>query len=214
MVSISDVISIMFMLIPMIFTPMICAGDIKDKTLNYEILTGTKRIKIYLGRVLMAVIVNVIIIYTVVLLISLISSAVYGWGYSMTLEDYSLRLAGVFLPYIRLTAFYAFFSILIMNNAFVYAIGYVFSMLEMLASILLKELFETDLIMYLLSFDAFNRLLVPANYGIGFAEDKDIMVVKDVLQTSTAMHAVFSGSLGTIVFVLLGYAVFRKRDMN
>lgn len=40
------------------------------------------------------------------------------------------------------------------------------------------------------------------------------MVVKDILETDTMCHAAAASILGTAVFLLIGYAVMRRRDMN
>ena len=214
MIMMSEMLMIFLPMLTMLYTPNICAGDLKDKTLNYELLTGTKRRDCFFGRFFVAVIVNLLVNFALILIPALAFTAMYGWGHATTVQDYALRTVSIILPLIRMTALYTFFSFLIRNNTAVYAIGYVLSMIDMLASALLSEFFDSNILMYFLSFDTFNRVLVPKNYGYGYFDGEDIMVVKDMLEVSTAVHAAAAGLAGTAVFLILGYLVFRKSDMN
>lgn len=198
----------------MAYTATVCGSDLNDKTINHEMLTGTDRKHIYFGRVFMSLIVNLIAIVLVLIVPILLFTAFMGWGHTITPRDLALRFLAAFFPMLRLTAFYAFMTFLLKSGTAVYAIGYILTFLEMIAMVMIEELFSTKVLMYILSVDALERILIPQNYGYGFFEDKDVMIVKDVMETSTVVHAASSGIIGTAVFLIAGYMIFRKRDMD
>ena len=54
--------SMVLMFVAMLFTVRICGGDMGDKTINHEMLTGISRAKIYGGRIIVSVI-SALIVY-------------------------------------------------------------------------------------------------------------------------------------------------------
>ena len=199
----------------MLYTAIICAGDMKDKTMNYEMLSGTKRIYVYCGRIIVSLLVNTLLTVILFAVPTLIISAIYGWGYAVPVSDVILRWVSALLPMMRLTMFYAMVSFIFKSPVLVCALGYVLTFLEMILSLFIQEMLSAKIIpMYCLSFYNMTKLLCPENYGYGFAEEKDIMVVKDLLRTSTALHGMAAGMLGIVIFGVLGYLAFRKKDMG
>ena len=202
-------------MIIMLFTAIICAGDMKDKTINYEMLTGTKRSVVYCGRLVVSVMVSVIFSFVYMAVPTMIVSAVCGWGHAMPLSDYVMRMGSAVFPIVRLTLFYAMCSFILTKPMIVCAVGYVFSFLEMIGSMMAEELFSGSILpLYLLSFHSLSKALCPANFGYGFEDGVDIMVVKDLMTTPLAVHIIVSGLIGTAVFGALGYMAFRKKDMG
>ena len=196
------------------FTAMVCGGDMSDRTINYELLAGTKRSDVYFGRAIVSLAVNILFSAVFTLLPLLYFTLRYGWGHTMTVNDGLARITLTLLPMIRMTSFYIMLTFLLRNNFAMYAISYILSMVEMLVSAFISELFDTTATLYIFSMDCFDRIMVPKNAGLGFFDDEDIMVVKDVIESPLAYSIIISGIVGTAVFLLLGYAVFRKRDMN
>lgn len=198
----------------LVYTAIICGSDLSDKTINYELLSGIKRSDVFFGRFFVVLALNVIVYIIFSVLPIIVFTLIFGWGHTMTVGDVVLRYVTALFPLIRYTAFYALIAFVVRNNAAVIGVGYILSMLEMLSVIMLNELFNTKVTMYLFTYDIFNRLLTPQNMGYGFFDGEDVMVVKDVLEKETAFHATAAGIIGTAIFLLLGYALMRRRDMN
>ena len=204
---------ILLPMIALIFVSGICCGDIADKTINYEVLTGTKRSGVYFGRVVTSLIMNVLCSLVTVAVPILFMTAVKGWGHTMTVSDVALRIAAMIFPVVRLTAFFTFTAFLFKNKVALLAFGYVLTMLEMFAA-LLNELLDLQIFIYMFSVNALTAIFSIENLGFGYFDGEDVQVVKDVLEMSTFRTAAISGVVGTAVFLLIGYAVFRKQDMN
>ena len=198
----------------LVYTAVIFGNDLTDKTVNYELLCGIRRSNVFFGRFFVVLAVNIIVYLIITVPSMLIFTVLNGWGHTMTVKEVVIRYSLGLLPVIRYTSFYTFITMAVRNKAVVIGIGYVFSMITMLLTILINELFDTKVTMYLFSIDIFDRLLNPKNMGYGFFDGEDVMVVKDILETDTMCHAAAASILGTAVFLLIGYAVMRKRDMN
>lgn len=204
---------VLFSMLALAFVTVICSSDIEDKTINYEVLTGTRRSDVYFGRTLMSMIMSILCCLATVILPMLCVTAVNGWGHTMTVSDVALRIAAMIFPIVRLTAFYALIAFLIKNKVALIAFGYVLTMLEMITA-LLSELLDSQIFIYLFSVNALNAIFRIENLGFGYFDGEDVPVVKDVLEMSTFKAAAVSGLAGTAVFLLIGYALFRRQDMN
>lgn len=204
---------ILLTMLALAFVTVICSGDMEDKTINYEVLTGTRRSDVYFGRTLMSIIMSILCCLVTVILPLLFVTAVNGWGHTMTVSDVALRIAAMIFPIVRLTAFYALIAFLFRNKAALIAFGYILTMLEMLAS-LLNEILDSQIFIYLFSVNALTVIFRIENLGFGYFDGEDVQVVKDVLEMSTFKTAAVSGLAGTVIFLLLGYLLFRKQDMN
>ncbi|MBO4867376.1 MAG: hypothetical protein J5582_12595 [Ruminococcus sp.] len=211
---IGEINSVVIPVIIMIYTAMICGGDLSDKTVNYEMLSGIKRRDVFFGRFFVVLTVNILVYIVITALPMLTFSCLNGWGHTMAVKEVLIRYIAGLLPLIRFTSFYTFLTFLMHNRAVVISVGYILSMVSMLATIMINELFDTKIAMYLFSIDTFDKLLNPKNMGYGFFNGEDVLVVKDIIEKETLCHAAAAGIIGTAVFLILGLTVMRKRDMN
>lgn len=196
------------------FVIMICGGDMDDKTINYEVLNGKKRSQVYIGRVIVSLITSLLCCLATLALPLLGITAVKGWGHTSTVSDVALRIAAAMFPIARLTALFILAMFLFRSKTAVAVLGYLLTMLEMGVSLFVGELFSDSVLLDQLSTNMIQRILVPTNFGIDYIDGKDVTVVKDVLELSTVGAAAISGLAGMAVFLLLGYLVFRRQDMN
>ena len=77
--------------IPAAVAGLVCAGDFKDKTSNYEIMSGSLRAEAYFGRIVVSVVLSVIMCAVSMALSPIIVTAVYGWGTSVTVESFVIK---------------------------------------------------------------------------------------------------------------------------
>lgn len=211
---IGEINSMILPMLILIYTAVIFGSDLSDKTVNYELLSGIRRSNVFFGRFFVVMAVNIMVYLIITVPPMLIFTSLNGWGHTVMVKEVVIRYSLGVMPVIRYTAFYTFITLVVRNNAVVIGIGYVFSMITMISTIMINELFDTKVTMYLFSIDIFDRLLNPKNMGYGFFEGEDVMVVKDLLETDTMCHAAAASILGTAVFLLIGLTVMRRRDMN
>lgn len=196
------------------FVAMICGGDMGDKTINYEMLTGTRRSHVFMGRAVVSLIMSAACAFVTLALPILVIWAVNGWGNFMTVSDVALRVGTVIFPVVRMTAFFIFAIFLFRSSVAAALFGYMTVMAELLMSALAEELLPDSALRSQLSVDLIEKVLIPNNIGIDYVDGKDVQVVKDLLEMSDVSTAAISGLAGTAVFLLIGYLVFRRQDMN
>lgn len=201
-------------IITLVFAALVCSGDMDDKTINYEVLNGRKRIEVYLGRAFMTMIMNVLCCVVTMVLPLLAVTALCGWGHMMTVSDVALRIAAMILPVIRLSAFFTFVAFLFRSKVALYVTGYVITMIESLVIAFDTGILKPELLIHLFSSYTLQKIFVIENIGFDYIDGKDVQVVKDVLEMSTVRTAGVSCIVGTVIFLVLGYFVFRKKDMN
>ena len=170
------------------FIGYICCSDYKDKVINYELLSGHSRKKVYLSRTLYGILITSVF-STVLSLVPMVTGIIaFGWGDSIVLSEAVIRHLLLFFPYLRLTAFLAFLCVLIKSPYIMTAIGYLLFVLEG---------FVVHRSNYYISLFNMNKLM---DYS-SFSGKLVIMTIA----TSLLMAA---------VYVIIGYAIFRRSDMD
>lgn len=191
----------------------ICCPSLRDKVSNYEIMSGHSRLKVYLSRCIYSVILAAF--FSVILsFIPMITGIILrGWGTKLVLSDVIIRQILLFFPFIRLAAFFVMLSFLIKNEYVILAIGFISS----LALSIISGLVETTSNVFISIFNM-NYLMEFKGWSI-----YNLSPVKGVIKYQTADSSVFPAMVfGTIaaslvmsvLYTLVGYAIFRRNDIN
>lgn len=207
--------SLTTLLLALVFTVKICGSDMTDKTINNEMLTGIKRSKVYAGRIIVSLfyVLFCYILFTV--LPVLIIGIVNGWGYTIPLKEAVLRLSlGVF-PIVRYVCFIACIIFITMNQLAVGLIGFLVMMFEAFFILLADELAMPVLnkLLPLLTMAEFNEI-EDYNFTLGYIDGKDVQILADGMASETIMTIIIAGIISAVLYLVIGYAVFRKKDMN
>ena len=199
----------------LVFTVRICGGDMTDKTINYEMLTGTHRSKVYGGRAVVSLIFMLVCTFLLTLLPVIVFTALNGWGYTMPMKEGITRLALIFIPLIRLTSVFISLTFVTMNTGAVVAIGFIIIFAEGMADLLVEQFIDSAS-KYLLPFFSLSQIEKIDYYNLtfGYVDGKDVQVLQDGISAGTSAVIVLSGVIVTAAAILIGYSVFRKKDMN
>ena len=123
----------------LVLTCKVCGGDLTDKTLNYEILGGHSRRKIYFGRCVVAMLWSFGVGYLMVLIPVLFFTVINGWGNyasgKMVLTCYGLAA----FPFLRLLCGIVMLTFLVRNMYAAGILGWTFYSFSMLAVMILQE---------------------------------------------------------------------------
>ncbi len=204
--------------ITLIMTARICGWDLGDNTVNYELLTGTRRRDIHAGRFITSFVSSVLMYYIVISVYLLVNTAIDGWGTVISPEGTVFRLALMIFPIFRLTALYTLLTFLFRDGKASALTGYILTMLGTMFVSLAEELaFDEKIIEisnYCISLASAVKLLDLGNLTFDCIDGKDVMVIKDMmtpaLDISYAAVCVAAG----IVFLIISWTVFRRRDMK
>lgn len=203
-------------LFALMFTARICGWDLQDRTLNYELMNGCKRSSIYLGRVVLSLLWSLGIVYAVTVIPLAAVGLTKGWGDMISLEGVVRRLAMAAFPLIKMCCLYALLTFLILDWRAVIAIGFVFGQIEMLAAMMLDELSINvpKAVTECITAFAMNKILDCSNTALGYKDGEDIVVIKDSFTAGQLVPTLAVCAAGAVLYLILGYALFRKRDLK
>lgn len=212
--NISDTATLLIPFLVMMFTSQVCASDMDDKTLNYEMLTGTSRVKIFVGRSVVSIFMSLLANFLLIILPMPIIGKVCGWGHFMSVREAALRMAFLIFPVIKLSALYSMLAFILSDKKLTILLGFIILILQMIFGMLAEEFIDADKLELILSSLSMNYYLNMENIGMGYFNGEDVMVLKSFIDLSRAWK-ISAACLGeAVLFLVVGAAVFRRKDMD
>lgn len=200
-----------FLALSLILVTRICAWDMNDKTINYELLAGHSRIEVYFGRVLSALAWMFAGCILVSLIPILVFTAFKGWGHSLDMGEAVIRYAVMLLVLFRWACELMLLTFLLRNSHAALVLGFVIFDFGTIFSVIMESM-EMKIDWQLASANLMN-LSDVSNYRNIMIGDMQVTVYEAALGTSALMHSVAASIVVGIVCVAIGYAAFRRRDM-
>lgn len=188
---------------------MFC-DDYGDKTLNYEILIGKSRLRVYISRIIVTLSV-VIIAYLCVVCSVVLSISIWGFGSADGEKWLYIRLLMFGFEYIRAAAFAIFISQIVKNMA--NAIG---GVALMYAPMFLALSLKVTRISYLPASTAvmnLARIETQSKYNIAVGGIKQYLRYAWSLSGDIIAEIVITSILFTALYLFLGWIYFKKDDL-
>ena len=192
---------------------IICGSDFPDKVANYEILSGHSRKSIYLARAVMAICTAAILATILAFVPMVVGNAVFTWGNKLVLSDVIIRTLLLFFPFARIAAFMVVMTFIVKNPHIIMASGFVImigvgvigDMTGNKGSFLIS-LYNMKL---LCSYDGWSTYNLDPIKGI----------VEYYAYNSAVTASLVRGTIGVsllmiIFYLFMGYALFRRDEMN
>ena len=202
-------------LLIMALTSLICGSDLVDRTMNFELLDGSKRSAVFFSRFIVALCWSLGVIYAIILIPMIFLGVFKGWGDILSVAGFAKRMALLLFPYIRIVALYTALTFILGDHRAVFAIGFIFCQFEMLADMMIQEITKLPtFVRSLLSAPAVSVMLDVDNIGFDYVDAKDISVVKDSM--TAADNAVCAGICiaATVIALVAGLKIFKKKDLK
>ena len=188
---------------------MFC-DDYADKTLNYEILIGKSRLRVYISRIIVTLSV-VIIAYLCVVCSVVLSISIWGFGSADGEKWLYIRLLMFGFEYIRAVAFAIFISQIVKDM--VNAIG---GIALIYVPMILSMLLNVTRISYLPASTAvmnLARIEAQSKYNIVAGGIKQYLRYDWSLTGDTIAEIVITSILFTALYLFLGWIYFKKDDL-
>ena len=196
----------------LVLTCKVCGGDLTDKTLNYEILGGHSRRKIYFGRCIVAMLWSFGVGYLIVLIPVLFFTFIIGWGdyasWKAVLTCYGLAA----FPFLRMLCGFVMLTFLVRNMYVAGILGWTFYSFSMIAMLIL-EAFDITATVHL-GLSNLMKLLDFSNEKLEYIDGKDVMVGQSPLTASLTWQTVLVSLLLSALYLGIGYLYFKKSDQN
>lgn len=161
----------------------ICAGEYRDKLINYEIFAGYKRSTGVIARFVLSICYAAVVVLLIVILPTLLISAFRGWGYHISFKEAAFQLLVWFLTVVKLELFIGMLSFLTRNSIVGGVLGYLLEGAIVAYSLVVSEISlpteENPLnqaVGILSSLFTLLNLSEPNNFYMGFAEGHDVEV--------------------------------------
>ena len=188
---------------------MFC-DDYADKTLNYEILIGKSRLRVYISRIIVTLSV-VIIAYLCVVCSVVLSISIWGFGSADGEKWLYIRLLMFGFEYIRAAAFAIFISQIVkdMGNA-IGGIALIY------VPMILSTLLNVTRISYLPASTAVMNLAhieTQSKYNIVAGGIKQYLRYDWSLSGDIIAEIVITSILFTALYLFLGWIYFKKDDL-
>ena len=200
------------LMIMCVFVAYLCAGDMKEKVINYEVMSGHTRAGIYFPRTILTVIFTTLFSMILSLIPVVVSVAIYGWGNTMEFKYAIIRLLCCAFPYMRLAAFMCFLAFWVKKGTGVMVWGYLVYMFSALFSSLGEGSTYLSAFRNVTALMSFNTRSV---YNISMA--KGIIYYSKYLsepEPGLIAKTVLMSCLMTVIYLLMGYGLFRRDDLN
>ncbi len=196
-----------------ILVSRICGWDAGDKTINYEILAGHSRAEVYFGRVIMSVIwglgSGIAMLVLPVLGITLIN----GWGDSMNPGNAAVHCVLFLFPMLRLICEFAMLTFLMRDCYKAMLVGWVFFAVSVIGIMVYEELMDRVLTLQLVITNM-RQVIGFDNYKLEYIEGEDIPVYMTGMDAPLVIGTILVSLLVGGACLAIGYAVFKKQDMD
>lgn len=192
---------------------IVCCSDMKDKVSNYEILSGHSREEFYFARFICAVVLASVLGFILSFIPMIYGNLFYGWGDKLIFSEVLIRQLLFIFPLLRLSAFFVCVSFVVRNDLIMTAAGFAMGLITPIMLSLFSEASDS----FFISIYNFNYLMDFNKWEIyNVASDG---IVKYMTGVSTVTPEMVTGTIlislfMTVVYMLLGYGLFRRSDIE
>lgn len=190
----------------------ICGWDYSDKTMNYEILSGHTRKEVYWSRVIVCITWCTCVSLAIIIFPVILFTIINGWGDNMDFGGAALRYLLLIFPIFRIICEFALITFLTGSCYKGMVLGFILSETGMSIYILAEELADFNC-GYLLSMSNIDALFA-FNAKLGYVNGEDIEVFETALEPSLAIGTIIVSLTVGAACLLIGWLVFKKRDVN
>lgn len=191
-----------------LFATRLCGWDFNDKTINYEVLYGHDRSRIFWARTVVSIGVSAMIALLFIAVPTAVGSAVNGWGTLVPVREAVLRTALLIPSFMRLAAIFILITIIFRSSWTAMILGFTFSFLEVMAVNISNKLDN------LLSISGILNILEFSNITVDIVDGAEVEYFSDKLSASFITHSLAANVIVIAVSLLIAHALFRKRDMS
>ncbi len=182
--------------------------DFDDKTVNYEILYGHSRGQVFWARTFTSIVLGTVSAVIFMIVPVLIFTIMNGWGYAISVKEAVIRLILMLFPILRLSALAVFLAFLVKKSWGAAIICVITLYIESIIS-----LFEKLESHYILASNMM-KIMSFSNLSMGFVNGEDVMIFKDTLSVQFIGITIILSVIMTAGTLIVGYAIFRKRNLQ
>ncbi len=196
-----------------LLTARIMGWDYNDKTLNYELLAGHSRAKVFWSRVLVSMLWCLVSVIIVLLVPLLVFGILNGWGVTADLGGTLFRYALTLFPLFRFFCECILLTVLMRNCYMVMIIGFVMYEFSWLIADMQALLTNIKLATHFASTNV-ARLLEFGRQYLDYIDGEDVIVHETAMEASFVMGTIGVSLLVGGVCLFIAYRYFKKCDLG
>ena len=189
------------------------AGDGGDKVINYEILAGHSRTKIFIARMLAGFLWGGVLTFLLMLLPLGYLTFLYGWGLETDPKNVILRCLLTFFPILRFCVFNMMLACIMRSAGKGIALGYVTFMITALVNSILEDMFQLNLI-YHTSMTNAAFLLTSQNARNVVMNGKTVALYETAVTPDMVYRTIGVSLAFTAAYLSIAYIHFKKKDKD
>ncbi len=192
---------------------LLVAGDGGDKVINYEIMAGHSRTKIFAARMLAGFLWGSVLTFLLMILPLGYFTLLYGWGLETNPKEVLLRCLLAFFPILRFCAFNMMLASIMRSAGKGIALGYVTFMITALVNSILEDMFRLDLIYHTSMTNA--AFLITSQNARNVVMNGKTVALYDTAVTADMVYMTIGISLAfTAAYLIIAYVHFKKKDRD
>ncbi len=133
------------MIAVMVIVIRLVGSDMSDKSVNYEILGGNRRIKAYLGRIAAGLLWGTVICWALMSMPIGYLTLINGWGNNVDMKWALIRQFLMFLPLLRMVSLFIFLTFLVGSAGKGMALAFVIIEAEAIFDMIAYEVLDIEL---------------------------------------------------------------------
>ena len=188
-------------------------GDSKDKTINYELLSGHNRLKVFAARTLAGISWSVLPMMLFSFLSIGVIALINGWGPETYPIDVIIRIALCVFPLIRICALNMMFTSLFNSAGKGIAVGLGSDLFISICTTISEEVFHKE-IDYGFGFLNVIFLLTSQNSREIIVDGKPVNLFDTAVTPEMYIKTIGFSVAFTVVYLLIAYLVFKKKDRD
>lgn len=195
----------------LIYVVKICGYGQKDKTINYEIMTGHPRLSIYLGRLVVSGIFAYVGGLVILFLPTVITTLIKGWGNQAVFSDILIRFGLINVTLFRLFGLAVLLTFICKTAFAAYFVTEIIGLVCVGLSSIITYIFEKNV--FLISANSvLQKLTTFSDSKLVYIDGQDMMVCDASVSMESISIIIASSVILGIIYLLSGYCVFKKRE--
>ena len=213
MAAISGNVIILFVIAILIFSTLIVGSDAGDKTINYELMNGHSRSRVFWARIICGYRWAVLLVMLLFFLPFVYFTLINGWGLSVDKVEAAKRLILLIFPIIRICSLFMMITSISRSAGRGAAVSYLAMMVIVMAGSILEDGFGIDTTNIFATSDI--AWIMTSENGRNVVINGHKVVKMDYAVSSGKMIQTIVVSLVvSAVYLTIAYIVFKKKDRD
>ena len=196
----------------MIFSCKLVAGDAGDKTINYELMNGHSREKVFFARVINGFFWSVIFVMITIFLPYVVVCYINGCGDNCSLNEMLIRNGLLFFPILRLSALFMLITVLADSCGAGIGVSYLIILIEAVFDFVLDASKDKGEYFYLFSLSNITKLTEVNNSWQTVKEGRVINWFDFSTSNEMVRKTCYVSLVMAAIYIMGAYLYFKKKD--